>query len=484
MAGIQNMQEPGECPAESKTTEAKPTESKESESKPSESKPSESKPSESNHSESKPSEPKLIQRSGLDESPESEVHIERKGAVQDLVSATSWEELSLKPELLKGIYSKGFAKPSKIQAVALPHILKTSQHLVAQAKNGSGKTATFALAIISKINANDDHCQALCLSPTRELARQNLDVIEELAKFCGLKTFLACPPAKSVNSPVQVVSGTPGKVADLMRVSLDLSHLMLFVLDEADVMLDRQNNMGSQVLDISKLVKRNRSVQVLLFSATFPDRVVRFADHMAPDAIKLTMKKEELTLSTTDQFWMDLIGRDNAKADTLVRLYAAMSIGQSVIFVNQRTTAKSVADMMKEKGYSVTLICGSGGKGDGMNHAERELRMKEFRDGVTRILVTTDLLSRGIDVPAVTLVINFDLPQSFVERGQIEYETYLHRVGRTGRFGQNGVAINFIVSEAEKQYITQIEQYFQSKIELLPDDYERIEDMMRNLRLD
>eukprot|EP01057_Protomagalhaensia_wolfi_P000127 Protomagalhaensia_wolfi_Nauph_80__126@NODE_1070_length_1759_cov_5_262209_g812_i0_p1_GENE_NODE_1070_length_1759_cov_5_262209_g812_i0NODE_1070_length_1759_cov_5_262209_g812_i0_p1_ORF_typecomplete_len255_score52_50Helicase_C/PF00271_31/5_6e26ERCC3_RAD25_C/PF16203_5/3e06DEAD/PF00270_29/0_012DEAD/PF00270_29/1_7CCG/PF02754_16/6_7e03CCG/PF02754_16/0_003SIS_2/PF13580_6/0_018Glyco_trans_4_4/PF13579_6/4_3e03Glyco_trans_4_4/PF13579_6/0_13Glyco_trans_4_4/PF13579_6/2_6e03Flavodoxin_5/PF12724_7/4_4e02Flavodox len=243
--------------------------------------------------------------------------------------------------------------------------------------------------------------------------------------------------------------------------------------------------MGAQVLEIAKVVRRTPNLQILLFSATYPKRVQMFAEKMAPNARRLVMRKEALTLATTQQFYCHLAPDDNAKIKTLKELYQSMVVGQSVVFCNTRRAADAVARALQAEGYSVTLICGSGGRNSNaveMTTQAREERMQQFRAGTTRVLITTDLLSRGIDVPAVTLVINYELPISQQDRG-VEHETYLHRVGRTGRFGAQGVAISFVTSEHDRELIKDLEAYYQCEIKQMPLDFEAIYEMMKNLRL-
>eukprot|EP01053_Blabericola_migrator_P000634 Blabericola_migrator_1__633@NODE_1158_length_5254_cov_72_579719_g788_i0_p2_GENE_NODE_1158_length_5254_cov_72_579719_g788_i0NODE_1158_length_5254_cov_72_579719_g788_i0_p2_ORF_typecomplete_len475_score71_21DEAD/PF00270_29/1_3e29DEAD/PF00270_29/26Helicase_C/PF00271_31/2_8e25ResIII/PF04851_15/1_5e07ResIII/PF04851_15/4_8e03ERCC3_RAD25_C/PF16203_5/6_2e05AAA_19/PF13245_6/0_0071Flavi_DEAD/PF07652_14/0_2Flavi_DEAD/PF07652_14/3_4e02Helicase_RecD/PF05127_14/0_075UvrDhelicase/PF00580_21/0_046Glutaredoxin2_C len=420
----------------------------------------------------------------LEEGTESYVEVERRPGEEDLISALSWEDLQLPPALQKGVLVKGFASPSKIQAVALPYILRTSGHLIAQAKNGSGKTAAFALAMIAKVDTSVPHVQCLALAPARELAKQNLDVVEELAKFTDVKGALGCPPFKSCPPGTHIISGTPGKVRDwLTRKQIDPHMLRVFVLDEADVMIDQEANMGTQVFDIAKVVRRNKNLQILLFSATYAQRVRSFADAMAPNARRLVMKKESLTLATTEQFYAKISPETGKKLEVLSDLYDGLQVGQSVIFCNSRVAAHEVSKFMESRNFSVTLICGSGQNQTGIEVTmqEREERMQQFRSGVTRVLVTTDLLSRGIDVPAVTLVINYELPTEKDKSAQ--YETYLHRVGRTGRFGLRGMAINFVTSPADLNLIHNIMDYYKCEIKELDLDYEKIVSKLGKLRL-
>ncbi|KAF8818040.1 DEAD/DEAH box helicase [Cardiosporidium cionae] len=384
----------------------------------------------------------------------SEIHasvaVERSDGDSAYVAATSWEKLNFSGELLKGIYQKGFTKPSKIQAAALPLILLESENLIGQAQNGSGKTATFALCMLSKLEFQRKEPQALCLCPTRELARQITTVIEELGQYTQLLTYLAVPQNEIYKSQpgAHVVVGTPGRTLDLIkRRILPTQSIKLFVLDEADEMIDRRNNMGTQVQQIRRCFRS--SPQILLFSATFPDEVKAFATSMVPNANKITVEKENLSLKSVSQFYMMYTDEDN-KFQLLSDLYGSMTIGQSVIFVKSRKSAFDLALRMKNAGHAISLICGTQSSGpEKMEHSMRDRIMSEFRAGETKVLICTDVLSRGIDVPQVTLVINYDLPLEYQGRLQgsnttVSMETYIHRIGRTGRFGLKGIAINLV----------------------------------------
>merc|ERR1712176_1121825 len=217
--------------------------------------------------------------------------------------------------------------------------------------------------------------------------------------------------------------------------------------DEADHMVDEEMGMGPQVTQIRNLLPTK--LQVPLFSATYPDRVQEFAKRMVPNPTRITVQKEDLTLATITQTYID-VGNDHAKKGQLLSdLYGALNVGQSIIFVNTRETAFELAKMMKAEGHAVSLIVGTQKDRNGperIDHAYRDRIMSEFRSGVTKVLISTDVLARGIDVPAVTLVVNFELPIKFGARNTPEYETYMHRIGRTGRFGLKGVAVNLVAT--------------------------------------
>jgi len=245
-------------------------------------------------------------------------------------------------------------------------------------------------------------------------------------------------------------------------------------------MIDEDNQMGPQVLQIRTMLPQE--LQVLLFSATWPEHVEQFAKRMVPKANTIKVQKEDLTLMTIKQTFIDVGNDAKKKATQLCDLYGALNIGQSIIFVNTRHKAFELAKMMKDEGHAVSLICGTQKTGaEQIDVSYRDKIMDQYRSGVTKVLISTDLLSRGIDVPAVTLVVNYDLPMDFKRRGEPEYETYMHRIGRTGRFGLKGIAVNLVASH-ERPLLQQIERYYKCNIAELSGDCEEIEVLLRNIR--
>ncbi|KAF7458812.1 DEAD/DEAH box helicase [Cryptosporidium felis] len=428
----------------------------------------------------------------------SSISVETIDPKAQLYSAKDWSDLQLSPELLKGIYNKGFNRPSKIQAAALPLIFGSNLNLIAQAHNGSGKTATFALAMLGKVDTKIIHPQCMCLCPTRELARQNLDVVSELGRYTGITTWLVVAQGDRYDKTIgsQIIICTPGKMQEFLKKrSFPTEYLKLMVIDEADEMIDHRNMMASQVGQIRKFFRQN--LQILLFSATYHDEVRAFAEKIVPHANKINVKKEELTLSTIQQFFV-VCNDENDKLSFLSDLYACMSIGQSIIFVNTRKTAFFIAENMRRDGHAISVICGTqSSSGEKMDHEIRDQVMDSFRSGESKVLIATDVLSRGIDVPQVTLVINFDIPIRFNSGSvsgtsftsgsesniavQVENETYLHRIGRTGRFGLNGISVNFVLPH-QLSLIHQIEAYYNCKIQPIDKDLDHLEQILKSLR--
>ncbi|ANQ10269.1 DEAD-box RNA helicase [Plasmodium coatneyi] len=409
-------------------------------------------------------------------------------------SRNTWEELNIDNDLIQILTYLKFFAPSKIQGLALPYILNSNRNLIAQAQNGSGKTLTFVISMLSKINRNEGTLQAMCICPTRELAQQNYDVVGKFTKYLTVKVFLAVPLCDRYdkNAGFQIYVGTPGKTLDLLkRRFVDTKNVTIFVLDEADDLIDIKNNMSSQVENIKRFLPKQ--CQILLFSATYNEEVRSFADRFAPKASKISVRQEDLTLKCVKQYYL-LTENEEQKYYYLSELYCSMSIAQCVIFVNSKVSAYNLYQFMTERGHNVTLICADSvisrftrnqvQKANvlGMDPKTRDTLMSDFKSGVSKVLICTDLLSRGIDVPTISLVINFDLPYVFHGRisenygnhfsnKKVNMETYIHRIGRTGRFGTKGMAINF-VNKNQLVHIKQIEQYYQCVISDLEVDSE------------
>jgi ATP-dependent RNA helicase DDX19/DBP5 len=398
-----------------------------------------------------------------------------------ILSVTTFEELKLSEPLLKGIYEMGFTKPSKIQAKALPLLLKSPpQNMIGQSQSGTGKTAAFVLTMLSRIDFNVKSPQALCLAPSRELARQIMVQVQKMGKHTPVITAEAIRESnikstmgKSRNeefAEAQLIVGTPGTVYDLLRKRIiDKNHMKIFVLDEADNMLDQQG-LGDQSIKIKNMMPKD--CQIVLFSATYSAQVRTFAGRFAPNANQFSLKVEELSVKTINQFYMDCKDEQH-KFDVLDDLYTLLTIGQSIIFVQKRDTADTIARRMTEKGHKVINLHG------GLSTSERDEVMDGFRRGDAKVLITTNVLARGIDVLQVNLVINYDLPLDATGR-QPDFETYLHRIGRTGRFGRTGVSINFVHDANSWEIVKLIESHFQREIVKVPtDNWDNIEGILK-----
>ncbi|KAJ7650018.1 P-loop containing nucleoside triphosphate hydrolase protein [Roridomyces roridus] len=404
-----------------------------------------------------------------------------------LYSAKTFEELGLHQDLLRGIYDMGFSKPSKIQERALPLLLANPPtNMIGQSQSGTGKTAAFVLTMLSRIDFTKNTTQAVCLAPSRELARQIMSVVVAMGKFTAVQTEYAIKDNLTRDSgriTAHIVVGTPGTMTELMRKRiLEVADIKVFVLDEADNMLD-QDGLGDQTLRVKNMLPRGNPVQILLFSATFPDHVRSFASKFAPNANKIELQKEELNISGIRQFYMDCKDEEH-KYDILVRLYALLTVGQSIIFTQHKATADRIAARMMDEGHKVASLHGA------KDPSERDAIIDNFRDGREKVLITTNVIARGIDILQVNMVVNYDLPLLY-ERGGHEgpgfhgdnpdIETYIHRIGRTGRFGRRGISINFVHDKRTWLQMEKIEKDTNQKIlRIETNDVDEMEQKMKD----
>uniref|UniRef100_UPI00358F3755 eukaryotic initiation factor 4A-II isoform X3 n=1 Tax=Myxine glutinosa TaxID=7769 RepID=UPI00358F3755 len=354
----------------------------------------------------------------------------------------NFDDMSLKESLLRGIYAYGFEKPSAIQQRAIIPCIK-GYDVIAQAQSGTGKTATFAISILQLLDVELQETQALVLAPTRELAQQIQKVMVSLGDYLGSSCH-ACIGGTNLRSEIStltaktphIVVGTPGRVFDM----LNRGHLY--------EMLSR--GFKDQIYEIFQ--KLNSNIQVVLLSATMPAEVLDVTTKFMREPVRILVKKEELTLEGIKQFYIN-VEREEWKLDTLCDLYETLTITQAVIFLNTRRKVDWLTEKMQARDFTVSAMHGD------MDQKERDLIMREFRSGSSRVLITTDLLARGIDVQQVSLVINYDLPTN--------RENYIHRIGRGGRFGRKGVAINFVTTE-DKRILRDIESFYNTQIEEMP----------------
>ncbi|KAM9519598.1 ATP-dependent RNA helicase DDX25 isoform 1-T2 [Guaruba guarouba] len=387
-----------------------------------------------------------------------------------LYSIRTFEELPLKKELLQGIYMMGFNRPSKIQETALPMMLAyPPQNLIAQSQSGTGKTAAFVLAMLSRVNATEKYPQCLCLAPTYELALQIGCVIEAIGRFCAdIKVTYAVRGNRVPQGTVlkeQIIIGTPGTMLDwcFKQKVVDLKKITLFVLDEADIMIDTQG-LSSQSIRIQRALPK--SCQMLLFSATFKSTVREFAEKIISNPIMIKLREDELTLSNIRQYYFVCRSREE-KYEALCNIYGSITIGQAMIFCQTRRSADWLAVAMTQDGHQVAVLTAE------LTVAHRANVIQRFRSGKEKVLIATNVCARGIDVQQVTIVVNFSLPTN--QQGEPDFETYLHRIGRTGRFGKSGIAFSMVESR-DVVLVEMIEEYFQTKIKQLdPGDMDEIE---------
>lgn len=387
----------------------------------------------------------------------NEVEILRKDPNSPLYSVKSFAELNLDEALLRGVYEMGFMKPSKIQETALPMLIRERKNMIAQSQSGTGKTAAFVLASLSHVDVNQRTPQVVILSPTYELAQQTFRVATTMAKFKPEITFRLVSkneiiPESGARWSETVLIGTPGKMVLCLlnkRVA-DLSKIKVYVLDEADVMIDTQGQ-GKETMKIKwALEKASQQLQILLFSATYDDKIKKFAQSMVPNAIEIQLKREEQSLSNIQQYYI-VTRTEEDKYRALANIFGTISIGQTFIFCQTKKSANFLAQKLYNDGHQVGLINGD------LTVEQRNQALLDFKEGRQRVLISTNLMARGIDIDQVTVVVNYDLP---VDRTGIDKETYLHRIGRTGRFGKDGLAINLISTQEERRMIDELKHHF------------------------
>lgn len=377
----------------------------------------------------------------------------------ELKEINTFEDLGLNEDLLKGVYAYGFEKPSAIQKKGVQAIMSGHDSII-QAQSGTGKTATFLLGGLSIIDKEKKHCQVLISCPTRELATQIFTVLENIGKYTGItRTFCigGTNMRKSmtdIKKGAQIIVGTPGRIYHMIEDKyLDLKHLKLMVLDEADDMLSL--GFTDKIYDILKSVPEE--VQICLLSATMPSQVFDVTKNFMRDPIKILLKKDQLTLEGIKQFYIDT-EVEEFKFEILLDLYSIINASQAIIYCNTIRKVDWLSKNLLEKDFPIAYIHGK------LSQDERNSVVKDFRLGKTRLLLTTDLLARGIDIQQVSLVINYDLPTN--------KDNYIHRIGRSGRFGRKGVAINLIKmsDEGEVRLFQNIKRYFHTEIEEMPED--------------
>ena len=370
---------------------------------------------------------------------------------------TNFEELDLNDKLLRGIYALGFEKPSVIQQKAILPVLH-KHDIIAQAQSGTGKTATFSIGLLNNIDASKSCTQGLVLAHTRELAVQIFNVMKGLSQFMNI-TYNLSVGGTQIRDNIQelldnphVVIGTPGRVLDMInKKALNTRTLKMLVIDEADEMLSKI--FSNQIYDIFRFLPND--IQVGLFSATMTPEFFKLTKCFMRDPVQILVKNEELTLEGIRQYYINLDKADY-KFLTLCDIYAACSISQTMIYCNSRRSVDELTNRLLEEQFSVECIHGD------MTQEERNRIMKEFRNGDCRVLISTDLLSRGIDIQQVSVVINYDLPNNI--------ESYIHRIGRSGRFGRKGTAINLLTHFDQKK-MEEIEQYYSTQVVELPANF-------------
>jgi len=372
------------------------------------------------------------------------------------LACNSFDDMNLSDPILRGVYGYGFERPSVVQQIAIP-VMLTKRDLIAQAQSGTGKTGAFTVGTLGLIDNKLSKTQVIMLAPTRELASQTFEVVQnigwhlDLGIHCCVGGRSVAEDAQVLRKGCQVVVGTPGRLLDLIqRRILSTHHVKVLVVDEADEMLSR--GFRDQLFDIVQALPPD--FQICLFSATMPDEMLEVTSKVCRNPFKVILPKEEITLAGIKQYFVDCV-EDRDKLPTLLDLYENLAISQAIIFCNSRRTVEWLSSKLNENQFTVRALHA------GVSHSERAEIMKHFRGGHSRVLVSSDLTARGIDVQSVSLVINFELP--------VEHANYIHRIGRSGRFGRQGVAIN-LITKATMRDLRVIEEFYHTHIEPLPQD--------------
>lgn len=373
-----------------------------------------------------------------------------------------FEQLNLSDNVLTGIYAYGWERPSTIQSKAILPILQGSD-IIAQAQSGTGKTGTFSISALAIADASINAPQVLMLSPVKDLSIQTYNIVKKLGKDTGLRVSLLVGKGlagrdgdygrrEDIPEPdftSQIFVGTPGRVGECLRKRrLSLSSLRLLILDEADEMLSK--GFKDQVKNIFGYLSEDS--QIALFSATIPQEILNISNSFMRNPVRILVKEEELTLEGIRQFYVSLDNEDQ-KFEVLSDIYDTISISQGIIFVNSKQKAELLRENLEKKNYTVGLIHG------GYNQYERNDILEDFKTGKNRILIATDILARGIDIQQISLVINYDIPY--------KTEPYIHRIGRSGRWGKKGVAINMVTVD-DAPNMKKIERYYETYVEPLP----------------
>jgi superfamily II DNA/RNA helicase len=375
----------------------------------------------------------------------------------------TFDSMTLIPDnLLRGVYSFGFEKPSEIQKRGIMAIAE-GRDVIAQAQSGTGKTGTFTIGSLCRIDPQVSEVQVLVIVPTHELAQQIYNVAVGIGHYMKIKAHAAIggqPVREDINAirnGCHFLVGTPGRIYDLShRGVLKRDNIKVIVLDEADQMLE--DRFQDQIMELLKLGFPT-TTRVCLFSATWPQEIVKFTDGILQDPVRILIEAKQVPLDGIKQYYVAL-DQEDWKFEVLCDIYAQLNINQAMIFCNKQSRVDWLAMKMKDAKFTLEYLHG------GMSSEERKQKMNDFRKGASRVLITTDLTARGIDVQQVGTVINFELPN--------DKENYIHRIGRAGRYGRKGLTINILGPNEMKQK-AEIEAFWHTNWETLPQDLSKIE---------
>lgn len=371
----------------------------------------------------------------------------------------NWSDIEdIKQNLLRGIYAYGFESPSPIQKKAILPTL-SGKDTIAQAQSGTGKTGAFSVSILQSIDETKNETQAVVMAPTRELAMQIYEVMTSLGSFMkDLKIKLLIGGVsvdhdfESLRTKHHIIIGCPGRIHDMMkRQKINTNTIKMMVIDEADEMLSA--GFKDQVYNIFQFL--NNDIQVVLYSATLPEEIQSLTSKFMRDPVKILVKTEAITLEGISQYYVAL-DDDQQKYETLKDIFEKISVNQTIIYCNSIKRVSDLTDALLKDNFPVCCIHSN------MTKQERERAYNDFKCGNSRVLISSNLTARGIDVQQVSIVINFDIPK--------DIHTYIHRIGRSGRWGRKGTGINFI-TRRDIRKMKEIEQYYQTEINELPGSF-------------
>lgn len=374
-------------------------------------------------------------------------------------SIDSWEnkQLDIPVNILRGIYNYGFERPSNIQKNAIIS-MKQQRDIIAQSQSGTGKTAAFIISALLKMDETQDETQTLILSPTRELCIQTHKVCIEISKYSSFRFALLIgghtlqEDIKQLKSSPHMIIGSIGRVLDMLRRKLiHPRFIKLLILDEADELLS--SGFIDALYDIFRYLKED--IQIGMFTATLPEYVENITNRFMRNPIRLLLKSSELSLEGIKQYKI-VLENDRQKYETIKDIFNSISVTQSIIYCNTIQRVEYIAKQMKNDYFSVIDIHSN------MDNKERISRLEEFKRGKARVLISSDITSRGIDIQQVGVVINYDIPN--------DKYNYLHRIGRSGRWGRKGIAINFVTTR-DLQKLRFIERHYSIKIEEMPNEF-------------
>lgn len=374
----------------------------------------------------------------------------------------SGNPIYISDHLLQGIWGYGWEKPSFIQQRGIVPIM-TGKDVIIQAQSGTGKTGTYSIGMLSRVDPKLKKVQGMIILNTKELANQVLTVINALSAKMGISAnrFMGnieiSEDVRNIRSGCQVVVGTPGRICDLLNKGiLNLDHLRTLIIDEADTLLSK--GFRQNIEQICKALPKT-NCNIAIISATMPDQILEITTLFMIEPIKILVQTDKVQVDAILQFYVKL-KNDEWKFATLCDFYEKINKTQSIIFVNSTHRCQKLTDDLRDRGYAVTCLYGN------MKMEDRVKIMDDFRRGNSKILITTDLLARGIDIQSLGLVINYDLPPLN------ERENYIHRIGRAGRFGKHGCAISFVTQDDENKF-NELVKHFSLNIKSLPKDYSK-----------